>query len=90
MSDGEYNTHYNGNGDGDASAQAKLLCTNMKNKGITVYAVGFELESGSSAEDVLQSCATDPDNYFDADDGDELKQSFRNIALSISALYLSK
>lgn len=90
MSDGEYNTHYNGNGDGDASAQAKKLCTNMKAKEITVYAVGFELESGSSAEAVLKSCATDPDKYFDAADGDDLKQAFRNIALSISALYLSK
>lgn len=90
MSDGEYNTHYNGNGDGDASAQAKSICTNMKAKGITVYAVGFELGEGSTAEDVLQSCATDPDKYFDAKDGDDLQQAFRHIALSISTLYLSE
>lgn len=89
MTDGEYNTHYNGNGDGDASAQAKSICTNMKANGITVYTVGFELGEGSTAEDVLKSCATDPNKYFDADDGDDLKQSFRNIALSISSLYLS-
>jgi len=89
MSDGEYNTHYNGNADGDASAQAKSICTNMKATGITIYAVGFELGEGSTAEEVLQSCATDPNKYFDADDGDDLKQSFRNIALSISGLYLS-
>jgi len=90
MSDGEYNTHYNGNGDGDASAQAKSICTNMKATGITVYAVGFELGEGSTAEDVLKSCATDPNKYFDAEDGDDLQQAFRHIALSISALYLSK
>ncbi len=89
MTDGEYNTHYNGNGDGDASAQAKSICTNMKASGITVYTVGFELGEGSTAEEVLTSCATDPNKYFDAADGDDLKQAFRNIALSISALYLS-
>ena len=32
-------------------------------------------------------CST---KYYNADDGDELKQAFRDIALKLSSLYLSK
>ncbi len=42
MTDGEYNTWYNGNSNGDASQQAVTLCANMKAKGIKVYTVGFD------------------------------------------------
>ena len=90
MSDGDYNTWYNSNSQGDATDQAAELCTNMKKHGITVYAVGFELVKGSSAETVLKACASDNSKYFDADSGSELEQAFRDIAIQLSTLYLSK
>ena len=62
----------------------------MKNEGITVYSVGFQLASGSTAEETLSQCATSEDHVYNAQSTEELKQSFRNIALKISALYLSK
>ncbi|MDX2307741.1 MAG: VWA domain-containing protein [Hyphomicrobium sp.] len=105
MTDGEYNTQYTVHGiaSGTANAptpnspanatsdnQAKALCTAMKAEGITVYTVGFDLGGNQSAINTLERCATTPGHAYLADDGAGLKQAFRDIALKISALYLSK
>ena len=89
MTDGDYNTWYNGNGNGNASEQAEAICENMKDEGITVYTIGFDISEGSDAADVMANCATNPGTAYMADDGAELKQAFRDIALSISTIYLS-
>ncbi|MEO1264148.1 MAG: pilus assembly protein [Pseudomonadota bacterium] len=85
MTDGTYNRQYNGI---NSSTQAKQLCTAMKNKGIEVYAIGFKLPSSGSAQDVMSSCATSEEHFYDADNGEELRLAFRDIALKISTLRL--
>lgn len=62
----------------------------MKAKGMTVFTVGLQLETGSASESTLNSCATSKDHDFLARNASELKQSFRNIALKISDLQFSK
>jgi len=102
MTDGEYNTQYDANGvktgstgagsaaNGSSVVQAKALCDGMKGQGITVYTVGFDLGGNQTAIDTLEYCATNPGTFYNADDGEELKQAFRDIALKLSSLYLSK
>ncbi len=99
MTDGEYNTQYDSNGisasswsaaNGSSTTQARALCTAMKAKGITVYTVGFQLGGNKTAIDTLNQCATEPGKFYNADDGDQLKQAFRDIALKLTSLYLSK
>jgi Flp pilus assembly protein TadG len=105
MTDGEYNTQYDANGintsdpgagtavNGTSATQAKELCKAMKKKpdiNIEIYTVGFEVGNNASALDVLKSCASDPGKYYDAKDEDELQQAFRDIALKLSSLYISK
>jgi hypothetical protein len=90
MTDGEYNTQYNGTGYGTPSEQAVQLCANMKAKGIEVYTVGFDLGGNETATSTLASCATDASYAYVAADGNELKQAFRDIAIKLSNLYLSK
>jgi len=102
MTDGEYNTQYDADGINtndpgagravnDTSAnQAKALCEGMKAKGITVYTVGFAIGYNASAKDVLNKCATDPTKYYNAEDEDQLRDAFRDIALKLSSLYISK
>lgn len=101
MTDGEYNTEYCSNGvttdamsctlpNGNATNQAKLLCTNMKAKGIDVYTVGFDLGGNNTALNMLRNCASGPTQFYQADNGEQLKQAFRDIALKISELYLTK
>ncbi len=104
MTDGEYNTEYDANGvkvgstgagsaaNGTSTAQARALCAAMKqNTGITVYTVGFDLGGPSSESyQTLQQCASDTTKFYSADDGDQLKQAFRDIALKLTALFLAK
>lgn len=102
MTDGEYNTQYDANGvltgsagagaaaNGTSTTQARSLCAAAKAKGITIYTVGFDLGGNQAAIDTLSGCATDAGKYYNADDGEQLKQVFRDIALKISDLYLSQ
>ena len=99
MTDGEYNTQYDSNGirasasaaaNGSSTTQARALCTAMKATGITVYTVGFQLGGNKTAIETLSQCATEPGKFYNADDGDQLKQAFRDIALKLTSLYLSK
>jgi Flp pilus assembly protein TadG len=94
MTDGVYNT-LQGDNFSDTSTEAttalnhaKSLCTGMKGKSITVYTVGFNLDS-SAAKNMLKSCATSDSHYYDTSGGDALKAAFRDIALKISKLRLT-
>ena len=63
----------------------------MKAKGITVYTVGFQIGgAGTTAYETLSQCASSPDKFFNAEDGTELRLSFRAIALEVAKLSLSQ
>jgi Flp pilus assembly protein TadG len=100
MTDGEYNT-LQGTSYGDGSKQAQTatanalsLCTAMKKNlsasdpNIEIYTVGFQLTTKAS-KDLLKSCATKADHYYETSSGDGLKAAFRDIALKISKLRLT-
>lgn len=105
MTDGQYNTQYNSNGvsvnqnaiscpqaaNDCSTPQALAQCAAMKAQGITVYTVGFDLGGNQTAIDTLTQCASDQTKFYNAaNDGVQLKQAFRDIALKLSSLYLSK
>jgi len=77
-------------GNGNSAEQARQLCANMKQAGITVYSVGFQLAQGGEAETTMSQCATSTEHLYSANSGEQLRQAFRDIALKISELYLSK
>ena len=96
MSDGEYNFSYDNDGisanDGNASpsangysssVQAIATCNQMKQDGIEVYTVGFDLGDNSNAIETLNDCATDLSKSYIAETGKQLKQAFRDIALKV-------
>lgn len=64
-------------------------CNNMKNAGIKVYSIMFDLNS-SSVSKLFKGCASQPDYYFDTPTSDELHQAFRTIGDSLSNLRISK
>jgi von Willebrand factor type A domain len=92
MTDGIYNTlgGFSGN-DAASQARAKGLCDAMKDKGITIYSVGF-IAAGDppQAADTLKYCASTASSFYQAEDGDQLNTAFANIAKDISRLRLSK
>lgn len=101
MTDGEYNTDYANYvrsldqyrapaaPNGASDQQARQLCEAMKDEGIIVYTVGFQLDN-DNAEDTLSDCATDASHAFLAENGTELKEAFREIAFRLARLRLTK
>lgn len=100
MTDGEYNTQYDANGlmtstnnttplNGPSDTQARSVCANMKSSGIQVYTVGFGL-TNSKAIQTLAQCATDSTTAYLAQDGEQLRNVFRDIAIKLSPLHLTQ
>ncbi len=87
MTDGEFNTTYVAS-NGSSSEQAIELCNNMKNNQVVVYSVAFQ--APPSAEATLQNCASSPQHYFDAQNGDQLRAAFQTIAMRLANLRLAK
>jgi Flp pilus assembly protein TadG len=100
MTDGEYNRQFcNGVRDDlievcdapdDSTSQARELCSQMKDKGIVIYTVGFNIANNSSPAITMQQCATDSSKYFRPATGAELVEDFREIAQDITDLRLSQ
>jgi Flp pilus assembly protein TadG len=88
----EFSTRINcASPNGSSTAQARRLCQEMKKKKITVYSIGFALGGNQSAITTLKDyCASDVTMFYLADNGRQLRDSFRDIALKISTLYLSQ
>jgi Flp pilus assembly protein TadG len=91
LTDGEYN-YYGGNSanTSQVSAHAQQICNKMKEAGITVYTIGFEIGTSGWAFNTMRDCATSPSHFFNSSSGDELRQAFREIALQISTLRITK
>lgn len=88
MTDGDYNVMGGSNvSTSTVNSAALSLCSGMKNKGIEVFTVGFQV--GNTAKTMLQSCATDTSHFYDASSNDALLAAFRDIALKISSLRLT-
>lgn len=92
MTDGIYNTIGGVNG-GDSSATARQAstmatdtCTAMKAQDVRVYAIGFQ--APSAALDTLRSCAGAGGSFFDAANGNDLRNAFRAIATELNNLRL--
>lgn len=101
MTDGEYNTQYcegvkdfeNGwcnSANGSSMHQAAQLCEAMKNDGIIVYTVGFQVPGHSETNPsnqqlLLQNCASDESKYFFPYNGDELRLAFKEIGKQLAA-----
>lgn len=69
-------------------AKVATLCQNIKNVGINLYTITFEV-SGSAAP-LLEACASRPSQYFDSPTTSELEGIFRTIANQLSNLRLGR
>ena len=91
MTDGVYNT-YRGWKDQDKSTlatAAKSMCTAMKAKDIEIFTVGFDLDSLSStdratATDVLRSCGTSVDHFYQSINAQQLANAFEDIGNKVN------
>jgi Flp pilus assembly protein TadG len=91
MTDGKFNTsYYNG---ANSDTQARNLCAAMKNSthDLIVYTIGFKLDD-PNAKKLLEDCATTPvaPHFFEANNEAELRNAFKNIAVSLNNLRLTQ
>lgn len=86
MTDGEFNTAYE-NANGTSVRQAQQLCANIKSSGVTVFSVGFE--APGAALNLLRQCASKSSYFFDARNGEELRDAFKRIANELTGLRLT-
>lgn len=75
---------------GSAFAQAATLCTNMKNKDVVIYTVGFALGGDQNAINIMNQCATSPKHVYLPGSGAALKDAFKAIGQDINSLRLAK
>jgi hypothetical protein len=62
-----------------------IACNEVKKRNITVWVIGF----GTTMNDVMKDCAGDG-RWFQADDAEELSETFEQIAKSMAELRVSK
>lgn len=74
---------------GTSFEQARAYCQAMKDNGVMIYTIGFEVGSLSAAQSVLQDCATSPSHVFFASGSAELQDVFQAIARSINEVRLT-
>ncbi len=71
-------------------ANLATLCTNMKNNGIRILTVSYDLYNATT-ENRLRDCATDSNDFYDADTKGELVSAFSNITAKLARdMYLAK
>lgn len=89
VGNGRLGTTDSGDAKDELDTRTATLCENIKNEGITLYTLTFDLDNGP-IKDIMQACATTPGHYYDASDSSALAESFNAIATDLSNLRLSK
>jgi Flp pilus assembly protein TadG len=65
------------------------ICKNVKADDVTIFTIAFEV-TDATVKNMLESCASRRDKFFDAKDADQLSKSFLAIADQMTALRLTK
>ncbi|MEE2689991.1 MAG: pilus assembly protein TadG [Pseudomonadota bacterium] len=75
---------------GNGFDQAEDMCDAMKDAGVLIYTIGFDVGSNTNVQDLMTNCASGPDYVYFAATGEELKDIYRAIGSEISKLHISK
>ena len=71
----------------EADARLSTICSEARNAGITVFAVGFE--APEEGQEAMRDCASSPAHYFPVE-GIEISDAFMSIARTINQLRLTQ
>lgn len=75
---------------GSPFTQGAALCNAMKDRGVIVYTVGFQISAGGNAANLLANCATSPAHAHLPTSGSDLSEAFAAIGRDISKLRISR
>jgi hypothetical protein len=82
MTDGAYNTDYSHGY--SSTTMSRELCERMKEEGIVVYTVGFQIPNHSTQRQTLVQCASSENHYFFPYNGEDLRTAFRSIGQALT------
>lgn len=71
-----------------ANAATGTLCTRVKNGDITIYTIAYEV-TDITTQNLMRTCATTADNYYQAENSADLSNAFSAISASIQTLRLT-
>ena len=76
-------------GKNEVNNRMATVCESMKEQGITLYTITFQLNSNST-KNLFRNCATSPAHYFNSPSNSELKGIFQQIGGELSNLRISE
>jgi len=74
---------------GNTATYLSNICTTAKAKGITIFTIGFELGSDTTAINAMKNCATSSAHFYQAS-GSGIGDAFKSISTSIRKLRLTQ
>ena len=81
-------TAHNGNDIVDANDVTAEMCSRVKGDNIQVYTIAYEV-TDTNTQNLMRSCASNPDMYFNATDSSQLNDAFSSITTSLVDLRLT-
>lgn len=78
-----------GNDTGLANTLTRELCDEIKGKKIFIHTIAFEV-TDATIKNLLEDCASDPSNYYNAGDAAALADAFNSIGDDLKELALTK
>lgn len=80
---------HRGSNTNEANDKTEELCQNIANEDIIIYTIAFEVVD-ATIRDILQDCAANGGEYFDASNASELQDAFDSIADDLQTLRISR
>ena len=89
---GGYNDHINkAPNNGDSYVQSNAMCQSIKNSGVEVYVITFQLDTSVQKRvDLANNCATDSAHVINAANSSDLNAVMNTLANTIIALRIAK
>ncbi|HXZ67034.1 MAG TPA: ubiquitin-activating E1 FCCH domain-containing protein [Alphaproteobacteria bacterium] len=74
----------------DSYTQAENICDGMKQQGIIIYAVGFDIANDANAQHIMNYCAMDQNHVYLPNNSSDLAAAFVAIGQDVTALRISQ
>lgn len=74
----------------DSYTQARALCSAIKDQGVVLYTVGFQVSATSTAGRFLEGCASGAERFHTAISSADLTEAFKAIGRDITRLRIAR
>ncbi len=89
LSEGRLGTTSPGQALTEINNRMSRLCENMKDEGIVIYAITFQLNHAAT-QDLMRNCATDSEKYYNSPSNEELRATFVAIGNELTNLRIAE